>query len=167
MKFNSISSGFLKNSLIMQSYWIIVGVSLHCREKGCTQVCFDPADNLYLVDSEDSQIVYIDPWIIYPDPSKTRRDLWTSAPQMSWVFKFKIVQAANVWLMITYGWRSWYFNIFHHVLTVEIRLYLPLWQFLRILPAAGGSTMPGPAPKIMLIDPYSTYRWDEGDCTLL
>ena len=26
------------------------------------QVCFDSADNLYLVDSEDSQIVYLDPW---------------------------------------------------------------------------------------------------------
>ena len=25
-------------------------------------MCFDPADNMYLVDNEDSQIVYLDPW---------------------------------------------------------------------------------------------------------
>ena len=30
------------------------------RFRAISKVCFDPADNLYLVDNEDSQIVYLD-----------------------------------------------------------------------------------------------------------
>lgn len=34
------------------------------RQWPCCQVCFDPANNLYLVDNEDSQIVYLDSWML-------------------------------------------------------------------------------------------------------
>ena len=51
---------YLPSQFPLQNSFRGIGKSVQ-RMLSARQVCFDPADNMYLVDNEDSQIVYLDP----------------------------------------------------------------------------------------------------------